>query len=554
MSNALWQIAFGDYDLTVDRRTLTYRLVETKTGTLWANGLSLGWMALEERATGAILRRAFGEMKLLSVSEKSGAMGKRILFGLDWDGVPVDVYVIAGLREVQIIVEANRDTATHRVHGFGLLPGVCTVPEDKHSYLVIPRHLGEIRFPCDVPEEPISLPIWDDENGVSMPFVGAVQESAEKRSGLALITDSAYGRFRLSKSADEAITADTEYVRDPERRRLDLRAIVLPDGDYIAVARTYREKIIADGNHVTLRRKMRERPERETVIGAMWAPSPAETALPPVTNTSERTVWCDMFTSSEEIGFFYDALNNRQGVGKRTEEKLAHSASAEHSLWDTLETQTEQIREIRSRFPLVGSTSFSDWQNIAIDFILSPWWLNYGYRSGENSAYGPLTVPLYTTVYHDSVILPALVWQESRIHFLITLLNLSPPNISEDNSPASFLASLHALLCPLHRLTYTAFLTEHSFLTETNQVQEAYYSDRTQVIVNFGDANYERTSLILPPQGFYVRHPQMEAHDALHVGDTTFTERVWRIRRSLDGKPLEESQDILTQEFPSPFS
>jgi hypothetical protein len=108
-------------------------------------------------------------------------------------------------------------------------------------------------------------------------------------------------------------------------------------------------------------------------------------------------------------------------------------------------------------------------------------------------------------------------------------------------------------LGPLHRLAFAAFLTAHRFLTPDYLVEEAVYSDKTRVVINQSETEtYESEDLTLPPLGFYVRHAQMEAHDALRVGDRTFAPRAWRIARSQDGKPLEQSEDVLPQEFPVP--
>src|SRR5450432_100580 len=115
-ANTLWNIAFGPYAFTIDRKSLTYRLVETETRTLWADDLSLGWIEIVDRLTDVATRYPFGDLTLISLSEKAGAQGKRILFGLDAPGrIPVDVYLTCTDREIQMTVEANRDTKTHRV-------------------------------------------------------------------------------------------------------------------------------------------------------------------------------------------------------------------------------------------------------------------------------------------------------------------------------------------------------------------------------------------------------------------------------------------------------
>jgi hypothetical protein len=559
VSNTLWHIAFGDYDLSVDRRTLTYHLTEIKTGTVWADGLSLGWMEVEERATGAITRHDFGAMRVVSVSEKSAPTGKRILFGLDCDGIPVDVYVIAGLREVQIIVEANRDSATHHVHGFGLLPGICTVPDDSRSHIVLPLHRGVLISAADLSRDG-SLPpfhIWRHP-GITMPFCGTVQVQENQSSALALLTDSVYGAYHLRRHEDGKAEANLHFARDPERRRLDLRVVVIPDGDYISIARTYRDKIIGQNNHVTLRRKIRTAPEVEQLIGAAWMNQAHENMTPHnlITNEVDRVVL--MRLQSDENVTMHHLVSSCKGAVTETPISevwpgliAAHNYAAPmeaESLWDAMDEEINRLALARNNTPVVGSIDAADWRNITIDYARGNW-LHWQERNFQ-------TVPLFAAVYHDSVVTPYPIWPDNPYRFLEALLLLSPPEYVRENISTEYICRTYAVLSHLHRLTFPAFLTRHLFLLQDEifgEVEEAHYSDGTRVLVNHQQWQaYENSEFYLPPTGFYVRHPQMEAHDALRIGDQTFDTRAWRIRRSLDGKPLEESENILMKEFPVP--
>ena len=58
-ANNVWTIAFGDYKFAIDRKALTYRLVETKTGTVWADGLPVGFQ---------IAGPAFSEQRILDAA------------------------------------------------------------------------------------------------------------------------------------------------------------------------------------------------------------------------------------------------------------------------------------------------------------------------------------------------------------------------------------------------------------------------------------------------------------------------------------------------------
>jgi hypothetical protein len=540
MQHSVWSITFGDYEFIVNRRTLTFRLTETKTGTLWADGISLGWMEIRHCETGEITRQDFGAMRQVSVSEKAGPQGKRILFGLDCDGVPVDVYLICSMREVQIQVEANRDTGTHLVHGFGLVPGLCAVPHDGASYLVIPHGEGAILFAKDAPPEPRKLQIWDARNGVNMPFVGAVRrdgppapasggdesphhrlasggERAESLSGtpiygdggglassaLALITDSAYGLFHLSRT-DGGATLNTEYERDPERRRLDLRIVPLANGDHISVALTYREKLIGEGNHLTLRKKMREREA--------------------LSHLAEPSFWHHL---------------NRFWV----DTQLLAPTRLHTTRWDVMERDLQSLLIPAADGQLQTGEGGCDWANVGIDLII------FDLPLGFVASY---YVPLYAVVYRDCVV--TMGEANSFNGFLSSLTRLRPCGWIVPGYPMPYRhvrGEGDMLLWELYRLTFSAFLTAHRFLTADFLVEEAIYSDKTRVVINQSDTEpYETEEFALPPLGFYVRHRQLEAHDALCLGETIFPIRAWRVRQAKDGKPLEQSTDIEVKEFP----
>ena len=534
MSNSVWHIAFGPYDLRVDRRTLRFDLHDTKSGIVWAENLPLGWIDLQN--DGETTRHAFGDCKLISVSEKAGAQGKRILFGLDAPGgVPVDVYVICTEREIQLTIEANRDTQTHRVVGFGLVPGLVSVPGDGASYLVLPSGEGSGILARDAPAESKRFPIWQ-AGGVFMPFIGAVRAKPQAESiadecagSLVLITDSAYGAFVLSRTKGGGAQIDTQYERDPERRRLDVRIVVLPGENHVGVARAYRDKIIGEKNHVTLRRKIRERPVVDKIIGAAW-----------YLEIKNNTV----VFQTPNAAVTRLALPNLKFAANR---------------WDAVEEALVQIAEAQNNETAAAAVGIGDWAFVALDLWYAPF-------AGTLRTF---LLPLFATVYHDGVVMvrtfldpyrlpsdaPAPVYRE-RSHFLYTLLQLSASiyagvNHEEISANQKRRIEQEAVLGPLHRLTFTAFLTSHRFLTPDALTEEAEYSDKTRIVINRNPTEgYETAELSLPPKGFYVKHSQMEAHDALRLGSQIFDTRAFRIRRARDNKPLEQSADIEIRTFP----
>ncbi|MDX1932895.1 MAG: hypothetical protein SFU56_09850 [Capsulimonadales bacterium] len=442
MRNDPWSITFGDYEWIVDRRTLTFRLTETKTGTLWADGLSLGWIEIEHRETGGLSRHDFGSLRAVSVSEKAGPQGKRILFGLDIEGIPVDLYLICSLREIQLQVESNRDSRTHRVCGFGLVPGLCSVPDAPSAALVLPSGAGALIAAREAPETPLPLPIWDCRRGINMPFVGAVRSSAALRrsTALALLTDSAYGSFVLQRAGDGAVL-NPEYARDPERRRLDLRLVPLPDGDAPAIARLYREKLIGENAHVTLRKKMRQKPG--------------------LAQYSERP-------------------NTGEPDSVRMETRDLTSGDPGESRWEVMDRLLADAGRASATGAVVSSVGGGDWANLAADQVRL------------SSGPFPRRVPLYDIVYRDAVLLRTDGDIPDRI--ADTVLFLRPPD-TETPEPV-------AALYPRH---FAALLLEHHRLTPDGRVEETLFSDRTRVMVNRRDTEpYEQGDVLLPPRGFLI--------------------------------------------------
>lgn len=490
--NTLFRIAFGDYEFVLDRVNLTYSLTETVTKTRWASELSVGWIELKERATGTITRTEFSQCTLVSVSEKMGAAGKRILLGLDAPGgVPVDIYFICGPKEIQLTVEASRDSKTHTVEKIGLLPGLCRVVGE--GSLVIPHGQGMLVSPQDSQWDDlaVSYPVWNTQSGLVMPFVGAVQGA----SALTLITDSAYAAAQLTKVDLNALCVDWSYERDPERRRLDLRIMLVPRGDFVAIARAYRDKLIGERAHITLRKKFRDAPNRECLLQSIQR-EPGDVLEAPFFSQSNR--------------------------------------------WEEMENRLEELQQISPTQAIAG-----DWAYSVADSILLT---QHTYPNARSA-------PLLAVVYHDSVLFPhSLLTPRWPLPFLRGLLELAYPWLDtptkgphENAEAREFAAQILLELC---RLTFPAFLTAHTFLTDDSLVEEALYSDKTYVVINQSETeSYETSDLLLPPSGFYVRHVQFEAHDALRVGTVEFPKRAWRVRRSLDGKPLEQSEQVEERAF-----
>jgi hypothetical protein len=426
-----------------------------------------------------------------------------------------------------------------------------------------------------------------------MPFLGAVRTVGGETTALSLITDSAYAVFDTAEPGDGSAAAAVRFTRDPERRRLELRVGVLPGENHVGVARAYREKVVAERGHVTLRRKMRDQPLVERLIGAAHvyvhpdrqAPDAAERLRSEL--GVEDVVW-QATTVEDARGFGQDRyggdvlavaiFDTADGPAEVDPAQVQAETGAEMVLtnvagspledgsngsrWDDMDARLERFASLRTVFPLVDTSGTCDWSALAAHSWDVPY--NDPYERLWN---GGVKAPLQAVVYHDSVILPVDFHGFPLELFLRGLLNLTVPELflvylypsescaakmsTRSDLYRTMTERICAVLLPLHKLSFAAFLNAHRFLTPDFNVEEARYTNGARVVINQSATDdYETDDLHLPPLGFYVEHAQMVAHDARRVGAEMFPARVWRIARSRDDRPLVESADVLRQEFP----
>lgn len=529
--NSTFRIAFGCYELVLDRKSLTYSLTETTTQTRWAEGLSVGWIELTERETGTQIRHEFGDCKVISISEKMSGTGKRLLLGLDTpEGMPIDVYFTCAEKEIQLTVEASRDTKTHTLHRIGLLPGLCG-SVDRY---VLPLGEGTIVFPKDAPVEPQCLPLWQGD-GLSMAFFGGIKSD----SALALLTDSAYAVAELSQKSCSWV-----YERDPERRRLEIRLVLIPNGDHIAIARAYRDKLVSERSHVTLRKKLRDTPELERLLGSVFVKFDGpqfEGAL----RFTESPTCLFQFTFNEwhepNLNLYNEVLqkllSKKHLLGDISANKNNIPIDSNH-LFSFVAFDTPPFRDASNKWECIEEQIAKTEQQITIGF---PWeeYL-FAHIKVLIATDTPLkithtTVPLFSTIYRDSVVCYRAISPIFTKLTLSAVVNLSCPNVLGHVPDEYFEIDYKyaQLLSELHKLTFSAFLSTHRFLTNDLQVQEAIYTDKTRVVVNFSESEgYACKEFELPPLGFIVLHSQLTAHDALRVGEERFSTRELRIVRS----------------------
>jgi len=112
-----------------------------------------------------------------------------------------------------------------------------------------------------------------------------------------------------------------------------------------------------------------------------------------------------------------------------------------------------------------------------------------------------------------------------------------------------FIKNTYEILSPLNELTSKVRLTHVSFLTPDRKVRRTQFGELATAIVNGSAANFTVSSkvggeVILPPFGFVIESPTFVAFHALEWGGIEYDSSVLFTMRSLDGKPLSESEQI----------
>ncbi|MFM7321016.1 MAG: hypothetical protein ACKO5K_05760 [Armatimonadota bacterium] len=416
--NGIFSVAYGPYDLQLDRRNLTVRLRSGADGAVLVDGLSLGWIELDPGG-----RVPLGECRLMSLSEKMGHQGKRILFGLEAPGgVPVDVYVICGQKEIQVTVEASRDTRAARVVGFGLMPGWSSAGGE--GCLVLPW-AGGVMVPAGSGPAPGIFDVCppSDELALFGAFVGSVPTATGP--GLCLIHDSIHGRLELEADG-EGRSASWVFPRDPERRRLDMRVVVVPDANPVAIARAFRDNRIAEGSHITLRRKSRERPALLEALAS----------------------------GSEFVEIDIDR--------------------GEPDRWEDLERVGGQAKAAAHRTDRPITTGFQgEWS--------APWverWAGSWARPAGSLPAGWVPVPLMEVVWRDAVV--SAIRVDSPCDFLHALVRLAWPDPASNYAEAGALRGLHAA-------TIGAFVVGHARFGQRGCAECTTWSNGMRVWVNAGE-------------------------------------------------------------------
>ncbi len=137
--------------------------------------------------------------------------------------------------------------------------------------------------------------------------------------------------------------------------------------------------------------------------------------------------------------------------------------------------------------------------------------------------------PLWELVFHDCIIstwywgdstdflleaAPEITSKKNAFNILYGTIPMFWSRTWKENRDI-FLRS-YRNTCKLHEIIGDKEILSHEFLTTDHDVQRTYFSDGTEVIVNFGEKPYELKrngkTYLLPQNGFYVKGPKIEQY------------------------------------------
>lgn len=107
-----------------------------------------------------------------------------------------------------------------------------------------------------------------------------------------------------------------------------------------------------------------------------------------------------------------------------------------------------------------------------------------------------------------------------------------------------FIKNTYEVLSPLGRLTALMEMTDHDFLTADRQVERTQFGDNVEIVVNFGERDFDWKGTVLPQYGFVVESPSLKAFCALRYADVTYDEPTLYAIWARDGLDIQQSRDV----------
>jgi hypothetical protein len=255
-----FRVDWGHYRFSICRKSYVWMLTTRDAAgesVTWTQDDTLIRLTTSNPQTGMHTTTSLADCKLVSISEKMSAAGKRLLVSLDTpDKLPVDVYITCGKDEIRITVECTRSRPDAVLEQVDVLGGL-GVEGDGEA--VLPFDDGLV-VPAAGPDGNTSLSAFDDNHSTRPQLFGPWFGLLQGGQSLLVTALSAYANVNVSRDADR-LTVHPSFSRDPDARHCDIRIQFPEDASAIGIARKYRELQVTLGGHRTLSQKRRERPD-----------------------------------------------------------------------------------------------------------------------------------------------------------------------------------------------------------------------------------------------------------------------------------------------------
>lgn len=217
----------------------------------------------------------------------------------------------------------------------------------------------------------------------------------------------------------------------------------------------------------------------------------------------------DDFSPAHPMNKAQDRVNRLDRMSYITSQKKLVLGSESAAAWSTpvISFNHGTLSVFQAIFwPILRSEEFGQWwPSYRPDIFFKP------YEAGDNfikAKYDPFyRLPLYQTVFHDSVI-STEHWTLSymKIHNLLQVRALfellyNVPSLwhldrQELANQGKRMSELFQFFSPLHRVAGKEPLTHFEWLTPDHLVQKTYFGDVLEMVANFSDSPYEK----IPPK------------------------------------------------------
>jgi len=255
-----FMVDWGHYRFSICRKSYVWMLTTRDAAgesVTWTQDDTLIRLTTSNPRTGMHTTTSLADCKLVSISEKMSAAGKRLLVSLDTpDKLPVDVYITCGKDEIRITVECTRSRPDAVLEQVDVLGGLGVEGDGE---IVLPFDDGLV-VPAAGPDAVTSLIAFDDNHSTLPQLFGPWFGLLQGGQSLLVTALSAYANVNVSRDADR-LTVHPSFSRDPDARHCDIRIQFPEDASAIGIARKYRELQVTLGGHRTLSQKRRERPD-----------------------------------------------------------------------------------------------------------------------------------------------------------------------------------------------------------------------------------------------------------------------------------------------------